>query len=277
MQLDVSLTKKILITILIMLVLIAFVYYFNIPNPNMILIAGLVLCSALFGFGGGIVAAVIMLFYTLYFFSTDNSFIQFTPENMQKVGVSLVGIVVDMVLVCSLKRSEMQAFSEVHDLTEQLHEENERLKNLSLIDALTRVRNRLALRQDYDSYKGHEVTVMMLDLDDFKSINDTQGHAEGDRMLQETGRLLSDTFGNEHCYRYGGDEFLIIVPDISEEEFKQKLDQMLTRKPILMIDGKETKAGFSFGYVHDHLNESVELRKLISAADERMYNAKRDK
>lgn len=110
MQLDVSLTKKILITILIMLVLIAFVYYFNIPNPNMILIAGLVLCSALFGFGGG--------------------------------------IVVDMVLVCSLKRAEMQAFSEVHDLTEQLHEENERLKDLSMVDALTRVRNRLALRHD---------------------------------------------------------------------------------------------------------------------------------
>ena len=50
----------------------------------MILIAGLVLCSALFGFGGGIVAAVIMLGYTLFFFSTDNSFIYFTPENLQK-------------------------------------------------------------------------------------------------------------------------------------------------------------------------------------------------
>jgi hypothetical protein len=48
MQFDVNLTKKILITILIMLVLIAIVYYFNIPNPNMILIAGLVLCSAIF-------------------------------------------------------------------------------------------------------------------------------------------------------------------------------------------------------------------------------------
>ena len=83
-QLQVSLPKKIVITVVVMVALILFVYYFNIPNPNMILIAGLVLCSALFGFGGGIVAAVIMLGYTLFFFSTDHSFTQFTPQNLQK-------------------------------------------------------------------------------------------------------------------------------------------------------------------------------------------------
>jgi len=68
MQLQVSLPKKIVITVVIMAVLILFVFYFNVPNPNMILIAGLVLCSALFGYGGGIVAAAIMLGYTLCFF-----------------------------------------------------------------------------------------------------------------------------------------------------------------------------------------------------------------
>lgn len=67
MQLQVSLPTKIAVTVGIMFVLIAFVYYCNIPNPNMILIAGLVFCSALFGFGGGLVAAVIMVCYTLFF------------------------------------------------------------------------------------------------------------------------------------------------------------------------------------------------------------------
>lgn len=79
----------------------------------MILIAGLVICSALFGYGGGVVAGVIMFFYTLYFFSTGHSFTEFTPENLQKVGVSLVGIAVDMVFVCALKRAEMHAFAQV--------------------------------------------------------------------------------------------------------------------------------------------------------------------
>ena len=85
MQLQVSLPKKIVITAVIMAALILLVFYCDIPNPNMILIAGLVLCSALFGYGGGIVAAVIMLGYTLFFFSTDHSFTQFTPQNMPKI------------------------------------------------------------------------------------------------------------------------------------------------------------------------------------------------
>ena len=57
MQLQVSLPKKIVITIAIMAALILFVFYGSVPNSNMILIAGLVLCSALFGYGGGLVTA----------------------------------------------------------------------------------------------------------------------------------------------------------------------------------------------------------------------------
>lgn len=130
MQLQVSLPKQIVITIVIMVALILFVYYCNIPNPNMILIAGLVLCSALFGFGGGIVAAVIMLGYTLFFFSTDNSFTQFTPQNLQKVAVSLFGVAVDMLLVCFLKSAEQRAFQENDELTKQLVLQKESLSSL---------------------------------------------------------------------------------------------------------------------------------------------------
>ena len=60
-----------------------------------------------------IMAMLIMFFYTLYFFSTSHSFTEFTPENRQKVGVSLVGIAVGMVFVCALKRAEMHAFAQV--------------------------------------------------------------------------------------------------------------------------------------------------------------------
>ncbi len=274
MQMQVSLPKKILISTAIMTVLIAVVYYFNVPNPNMILIAGLVLCSALFGFGGGNVAAVIMLGYTLYFFSTDNSFTQFTPENMQKVIVSLVGIFADMLFVCFLKRAELDAFDQVDSLTEELHSENMKLQHMSLTDPLTGICNRMALRQDYDSYEGHDVVVMMLDLDDFKSINDTRGHEEGDRILKEVGAHLADTFGKEHCYRYGGDEFLVVIPDVSAAQFREKLDSLTGSK--IMIDEK-TEAGLSVGYVHAKLNDHSTLRTLISNADEKMYEAKRDK
>ena len=146
------------------------------------------------------------------------------------------------------------------------------LNEMAFTDALTGIRNRMALRHDYDSYEGHEVAVMMLDLNEFKVINDTHGHDEGDRILRETAALLRDTFGSEHCYRYGGDEFLVIVPDCTAAEFREKLDQMNQHKPV--IEGEP--AGFSIGYVHAVLNDSEMLRSLISAADEKMYETKRD-
>ena len=277
MQLQTSPPIKIVITAAGMLALILLVYFFSIPNPNMILIVGLVLFSALFGFEGGIVAAVIMFVYTLYFFSTDHSFFRFTFQNLVKVIVSLVGICADMLLVCLLKRAELQAFREVDALTERLREENEHLKTISITDALTGVRNRMALRQDFDSYLNHEVTVMMLDLDRFKSINDTNGHEEGDRILRETGRLLSDVFGEEHCYRFGGDEFLVIAPDLSAQEFARKLEAVMADRPTLTVDGKKSPVGYSVGYVHEFLDNSRSLRRLFTVADERMYQAKREK
>ena len=271
MTTEVSLPKKILITAAIMAALILFVYVFNIPNPNMILIAGLIFTSAIFGFTGGITAALIMLGYSLYFFSTNHSFFSFTPENIQKVAVSVIGITVDMVLVCLLKKEEIHAFNTIDQLTKELHGENRKLQRMSVTDALTGIRNRLALRQDYDSYPGRTVTVMMIDLNDFKIINDTYGHEEGDRVLKKTAALLSDTFTENCCYRYGGDEFLVIAPDLSEKAFQSKLDLLHERAP--RING--TPVTFSTGHVRAELKEPDLLRELISEADERMYQEKR--
>ena len=162
-------------------------------------------------------------------------------------------------------------------LTVQLSEENELLKEVSRTDALTGIRNRLALREDYDSYQGHEVTVMLMDLDSFKQINDTRGHEEGDRVLSETGRLLADAFGKDRCYRYGGDEFLVIYPDHSEAEFRKQLDTVMSNRPLLR-DGRDFfPIGYSVGYVHAFLDEQRDLRDLFAEADQKMYQIKRDR
>lgn len=148
------------------------------------------------------------------------------------------------------------------------------LNEMAYVDALTGIRNRLALRHDYDLLQGQDVTVMMLDLNDFKVINDTRGHEEGDRILKETGRLLADTFGEKHCYRYGGDEFLVIVPDISVSDFYEKLNEMNQNRPAV---DKNTPVSFATGVVHAALYDSDVLRTLIASADEKMYETKRDK
>ena len=275
MQIHVSLQLQILTSLLIMFVMISFVYLFNIPNPNMILIAGLVFCSALFGYGGGITAGVIMFLYTLYFFSTNHTFIDFTGKNLDKVIVSLIGIVTDMIFVCQLKHSEITSFNEIQKLTKKLQEENKRLHEISFIDGLTGIKNRLALRHDYHLYDNREVTVVMLDLDNFKSINDHLGHEEGDRVIRETGALLKKYFNREYCYRYGGDEFLIIYPNIPEEDFLEKLHSLIASRPTHQFNGETVQAGYSIGYVHKKLDSNTQLRDLFSIADERMYQSKR--
>lgn len=274
MQMQVSLPIKIVASICIMALLIAFVYGFNAPNPNMILVIGLVLCSAVFGFGGGIVAAAIMTVYTLFFFSTDHSFTRFTDQNLQKVAVSLIGVVADTLLICLLKRTEVRAFCEVDKLTEQLHQENRLLQHMSLTDALTGIRNRMALRQAREGYSGREISVMMLDINDFKIINDTRGHEEGDRILRQTGALLTDTFGEDACYRYGGDEFLVIAPDITEAAFREKIDAIMRARPV--VEG-DRRIDYSVGHIHARLDDPEKLRDLIACADERMYEQKREK
>ena len=165
-----------------------------------------------------------------------------------------------------------------NELSERLVEENERLKVASQTDALTGLRNRLALRNDYDLYTGHQVSVLLLDLDDFKMINDTYGHEAGDRVLAETGALLAEAFGPGHCYRYGGDEFLVVAPDLGDAAFHEALERVMDGRPRLPEgEGRHTQVGYSVGYVSATLDGHRELRDLFSEADQRMYRVKRER
>ena len=276
LNIKLPLWAKLVITVIIMAALIFIVYRFNIPNPNMILIAGLVITSSLFGYPGGIAASIIMFGYTLFFFSKGNDFVTFDQVNTQKVIVSLIGIVVDMFFVCGLKRRTDKAFEVIHGLTDQLHEDNTRLEEASKIDALTHISNRLALRTNYRSYTGKLLYVMMIDIDNFKLINDKYGHIVGDQMLEKTGILLSELFGKENSYRYGGDEFLIITADLSEAEFNEKINKLHNDRPYVAVEGERVAVDYSVGYVHQVADHEHELRDMIAEADELMYEDKRD-
>ncbi|MBQ3703134.1 MAG: diguanylate cyclase [Oscillospiraceae bacterium] len=260
----------------IMALLILFVFIFKAPNPNMILIAGLVVCSAVFGYPGGLVAGVLMLGYTLYFFSSGHNFVSFTDENMQKVFISIIGIVVDMVFVCELKRGSDKALRDVQRLSDALEEDNRLLQQISLIDPLTNCRNRLSLRHDFPSYLHRPVIVMMLDVDDFKSINDTFGHDQGDKALEITGKLLTDTFGKDHSYRYGGDEFMVICTDTEKQEFMALVDKIMNNRPSFKNGEEEIHINYSIGYSTGKPDDDSNLRNLFLLADKRLYQAKRE-
>ena len=266
--------QGVLVTVLVMAALICFVFFLQVPNPNMILIAGLVICSAVFGYSGGIPAALIMIAYTLFFFSDNYSFVHFSDENWRKVMVSFFGILVDMFFVCALKRREDLSFREIRRLSEKLRDENEKLQEASLVDALTGIGNRLALRKDFNSYLDRDLFAAMLDVDNFKLINDRYGHLQGDQILEATGRLISGEFGREHCYRYGGDEFLIIASGMEKDEFLARIGRIMDDQPRIDEDPEGSGAGYSIGWCSGRASTAFELRGMLDIADENMYQAK---
>ena len=104
----------------------------------------------------------------------------------------------------------------------ELEELNRRLLQQSRTDALTQVGNRLKLREDLETicerverYQ-HSYSVIMCDIDCFKAYNDSQGHLAGDEVLRAVATILANTCrGGDQVYRYGGEEFLVLVPEQS--------------------------------------------------------------
>lgn len=245
----------------------------SIPNPNIVLMSGLVVCASLFGFPGGVAGGIVMFVYTLAFFSTGHDFVTFTDQNMQKVIVSAIGIVVVTVFVSTLRQFVTRAFSQLEKLNEQLEEDNRLLEEATAVDALTGTHNRFGLRRDFPHFVGQSLSVMMLDIDDFKQINDTCGHQAGDRILAEVSKQLMSLFGKENVYRYGGDEFLIVSPGLDEETFIHNINTFGELTKSIVIDGDDV-VRFSAGYVHGTPEQQSELRMMIRQADSNLYASK---
>ncbi len=146
----------------------------------------------------------------------------------------------------------------------------EKLRNASRYDFLTGLKNRNALNMDFENPKNPSLNsnfiIMVTDLDNFKSFNDTHGHIYGDKILKQYADVLQSTFGKKHCYRYGGDEYLIVLPEISREEFLEKL-----RSYESQINNA---FHFSGGYTRGFVRNSQDLHVLISKADQNLYQAK---
>ena len=164
---------------------------------------------------------------------------------------------------------------ELNELNKNLTEDNLTLEAATIRDSLTGVKNRFALRRDYDKYIESDIHIMMLDIDDFKNVNDTYGHSVGDYLLKRVGDALLDQFGGEYSYRYGGDEFMVIIPDYSEEEFRNGVVALEEELSEIYLEDKKLPVYFSAGYVYGHVALNDDLRLMLRQADELLYKAKK--
>jgi len=159
---------------------------------------------------------------------------------------------------------------------------SERYREESIRDSLTGAFNRTMLdlvRSDLPS----EFSLIMLDLNDFKSINDAYGHLTGDTVLKEVVRIMGTVFRrNDIIIRTGGDEFLVVLPNCPKQKALSLIEQLqrsIEQAPVKTPDHRDLRYSVSAGvssYAGDTVVSPFTFSELLSMADQAMYQQKRN-
>ena len=167
------------------------------------------------------------------------------------------------------------------NLSKTLRKRSDELELLATTDSLTGLLNRFQflnlLNKAADEATGHrKIALFLIDMDGFKEINDTLGHATGDEILVEIGKRLSSELGQQGSIaRLGGDEFCVLVSNLNlpneAEDLADEIFKMLTRR--YQLAENEVALGTSVGYaiIPDHAQTGTNI---LAAADIAMYHAK---
>ncbi len=172
----------------------------------------------------------------------------------------------------------------VVELHRQIEAKNRLLEQLALTDALTNLPNRRAIEDwairqlSAAARYGFEFWIVMVDLDHFKSINDTYGHKAGDVVLKRVAEILkSHSRKSDICGRVGGEEFLLSLSHTTRENAKLVIERIRTdvEATKFSIDGKCLTVTASFGVACFNGDNARDLNQIISYADAALYTAKR--
>ena len=168
------------------------------------------------------------------------------------------------------------------DLTQERVRMMEKLQRLAITDGLTKLHNsrsfysQLEVEVDrYNRYK-HSLSLLLLDIDRFKNYNDTFGHLEGDKVLVRISQMIKSCLRKlDTAYRYGGEEFTVILPETSCEEailVAERIRNVVHEEVFRPEKGKEVSITISVGVTQ--YNENEELSTFIQRADKAMYLSK---
>lgn len=210
--------------------------------------------------------------------------------NYRFKGLHKNGTVIDIEIQSSVVEMEGKKviLSLVIDITEHARAEHEvcllkeRLIELSTHDSLTGLYNRkfveerISLELTLAGRNGHPVSIIMADLDNFKMLNHHYGHLAGDKVLRVFGELIKNNSRISDIYcRYGGEEFLLVLPQMTKEHASNRAEQlraMISASPIL-YGAIPIELTCSFG-VASYPKDGLTCEKLIAAADNALHVAK---
>ncbi len=207
---------------------------------------------------------------------------------------SLAGVVREMVeesrTVQALVAQAQQRLSDEHSQATTLRErvgelesELQRLSGEVSTDQLTQIANRRGLLQQFEAERSRiereaaaDLAIGLLDIDNFKRLNDELGHGAGDEALRSLAQVVSRTLRpSDHVARYGGEEFVVLLPDTPVDEGQQiltRLQRSLTGG-LFMHEQKQVFVTFSAGVTRYRAGERIE--DALERADAALYEAKR--
>ncbi len=186
---------------------------------------------------------------------------------------------IDGVYYCIFRKGNKIVLNRFECITDILKEYEEK----AIYDPLTGCFNKgetqtflKKLLANYIRYRKEPFSIIMIDVDFFKKINDTYGHLAGDYILKEIANIIKNNIReSDICGRFGGEEFIIILPNTklagaikTAERLREAIEKHKFR-----FERKDIKVTASFGVTSSGINDSIE--SLISRADEALYEAKR--
>ncbi|MBR5091456.1 MAG: sensor domain-containing diguanylate cyclase, partial [Ruminiclostridium sp.] len=159
--------------------------------------------------------------------------------------------------------------------------ESETFLERSLHDKLTKLKNRMGFHSDYAAKyskvleQGRPVCMFICDIDKFKRVNDTYGHNAGDAVLSLMASLLAGACEPEECvYRWGGEEFIMMMPDTELDRCVEKTEKLREKVMNSPCTFGNDVIEFTASFGCRKLDPSISVGENISKADENLYTAK---
>jgi diguanylate cyclase (GGDEF)-like protein len=169
------------------------------------------------------------------------------------------------------------------ELEERVKERTEALHRLTEIDVLTGLLNRRGLMDRFDnelarlSRNGGSLGLLLLDLDHFKEVNDTYGHAAGDLALVESARVIErHNRPYDYAGRYGGEEFLVILPGCNSEDLTAIAERIRSAIAALRLEHEGRSFTFTTSIGMYHVKQPEARDTMLSKTDKALYLAKVD-
>jgi two-component system, cell cycle response regulator len=171
------------------------------------------------------------------------------------------------------------------DLEDRLTRAREQMEAMAMHDSLTQLLNRRAIYNHAEAEFNRAqrsmtpLSVLMIDIDRFKAVNDRYGHLSGDQALCHVARCISENIRSyDWVGRWGGDEFFVVLPSSDRDQalmVVQRIQTALASESLTLTDGSFISLAVSIGISHMESGGQQSLHTLIHQADEALYRVKK--